>query len=305
MKKLVCIFISTLILALGFSAAVWAADSYLVINGFSFDISESGEAVIHEYDGRSANVTIPRTLLGAKVVKIDSYAFFGDTSLASVDFGQATELTSIGDCAFSECTSLSELTIPPQVELSFASFQKCSGLRSLELSEGISEIPAQCFNGCAALEELSIPESVTAIGERAFANCAGLTKIELSDSVTDISRSAFENCGNLTVYCTKNSYALEFAKANNIGYVITDMKQITVTYILGDADGDGIVNISDATAIQKIIADIEVPSFNLKASDINGDGLDISDVTKIQRYLAKFEDPYHIGETVSYTEYTD
>lgn len=70
-------------------------------------------------------------------------------------------------------------------------------------------------------------------------------------------------------------------------------------YIRGDADGDAVVVISDATVIQLHLADIAVPYINETAADVDDNGLDISDVTKIQRYLADMNDPFHIGEYVS------
>ncbi|MBQ3264134.1 MAG: CotH kinase family protein [Ruminococcus sp.] len=68
------------------------------------------------------------------------------------------------------------------------------------------------------------------------------------------------------------------------------------THMIGDADGDGVVTILDATVIQRVLVDFTVPSFNEKAADVDGDGLDITDATKIQRFLAELIDPYHVGE---------
>ena len=75
--------------------------------------------------------------------------------------------------------------------------------------------------------------------------------------------------------------------------------------LLGDADGDGEITISDATMIQKYIADYNMPdNFQITACDVNGDGsVNIYDVTEIQRFLADFGNPYHIGEPVRYDEY--
>ena len=49
--------------------------------------------------------------------------------------------------------------------------------------------------------------------------------------------------------------------------------------VKGDANGNGIVDISDATAIQRKLADYTVSNFNEKAADIDGNGPDINDVT--------------------------
>ena len=80
--------------------------------------------------------------------------------------------------------------------------------------------------------------------------------------------------------------------------VISDSKG-GESYILGDADGDGVVSINDVTEIQKKIAEIDVPNFNEKAADIDGNGLNISDGTSIQRYLAGYGDENRIGELIT------
>ena len=72
-------------------------------------------------------------------------------------------------------------------------------------------------------------------------------------------------------------------------------------YILGDANSDGVVTISDVTAVQMVLADISVPDFNEKAGDIDGNGLDINDADNIQRYVAMYEDLLGIGGTVTET----
>ncbi len=77
------------------------------------------------------------------------------------------------------------------------------------------------------------------------------------------------------------------------------------SYIRGDADGDGEVTIMDATVIQRTLADLAVSAFNEKAADIDGDGLNIIDVTAIQRYLAGFENIHHINETVTVPDPTE
>ena len=75
------------------------------------------------------------------------------------------------------------------------------------------------------------------------------------------------------------------------------------SYIRGDANGDGYVDINDVTAIQRHLAELEhLSSHRIKAADVTGEGLDISDATAIQLYLAEYENTYKIGETVKYDE---
>ena len=70
---------------------------------------------------------------------------------------------------------------------------------------------------------------------------------------------------------------------------------------LGDANGDGSVNINDVTQIQRHLAELEsLEGIYLHAADANQDGtLDISDATTLQMYLAKYDIPYPIGEVMT------
>ncbi|MDE5902940.1 MAG: leucine-rich repeat domain-containing protein, partial [Muribaculaceae bacterium] len=62
------------------------------------------------------------------------------------EYGTEYVLTTIGDYAFSDCTSLTSLSIP----------------------EGVTEIGGAAFNGCTSLTSIAIPEGVTEIGGEAF-----------------------------------------------------------------------------------------------------------------------------------------
>ncbi len=64
----------------------------------------------------------------------------------------------------------------------------------VELQDGLTEIPDDCFSGISWIAEIVLPESVTRIGKRAFYNCTNLQSIELSPNLTEIDDSAFEGC---------------------------------------------------------------------------------------------------------------
>ena len=69
--------------------------------------------------------------------------------------------------------------------------------------------------------------------------------------------------------------------------------------ILGDVDGNGVVDIRDVTAIQRHASEFNaVPCF--EAADIDGNGVvDIQDATLIQRFLAEFDVPFTIGQPIT------
>ena len=60
-------------------------------------------------------------------------------------------------------------------------------------------------------------------------------------------------------------------------------------FVYGDVDGDGVVRINDATALQRHLAEqegfvLEKGTDAFKAADVNGDGeITVEDITLIQR----------------------
>ncbi len=67
--------------------------------------------------------------------------------------------------------------------------------------------------------------------------------------------------------------------------------------LVGDADLDGKVSIKDATAIQKIVAKMEVASFSEALAEVNADGkINVKDATAVQKYCAHIETGLEIGK---------
>ena len=111
----------------------------------------------------------------------------------------AEGVTSIGDSAFCNCTSLTSVTIPDSVT-SFGSdaFQGCTSLTSVTIPDSVTSIGGWAFYYCTSLTSVTIPDGVTSIGGWAFYNCTSLTSVTIPDSVTSIGMSAFEDCTSLT-----------------------------------------------------------------------------------------------------------
>lgn len=277
-----------------FVTTVYAADSYFELDGFAFSIDSEGKATIRQYNGDDTDVVIPDKLLNAPVVSIGDYAFYG-SDITSVSFDGVTHLESIGVCAFYDCNALSEVSLPADVALSYGSFQSCAALEKLSVSDGIDTIPEQCFYDCSSLTDIDLPDSVTTIEIRAFGECDSIRYLYLSDAVEQIGDYAFENDENLIIRCNKTAYAYQYAKDNNIKV------EHPFTYILGDADGDGVVNIYDVTILQRVLAYMMEDPDGLYAQRgcVTGETLGSIDVTVIQRYLAHLETPYPVGETVT------
>ena len=109
------------------------------------------------------------------------------------------DVTSIGNYAFSGCSSLTDITLPSSVtSIKSCAFYKCSQLASIEIPSSVTSIGNSAFQNCTGLTSITIPESVTSIGDSAFRNCTGLTSITISDRVTSIGNYVFWGCSNLT-----------------------------------------------------------------------------------------------------------
>ena len=73
-------------------------------------------------------------------------------------------------------------------------FRNCSSLTSVTISDSVTEIGEGAFQGCSSLTSVTIPDSVTEIGEGAFKGCSSLTSVTIPDSVTGIGKEAFYGC---------------------------------------------------------------------------------------------------------------
>ena len=170
--------------------------SVIINNGnTTYDSRNNCNAIIETATNKliagSQNTTIPNS-----VTSIGELAFYNCSSLTSVTIPNS--VTSIGNRAFFGCINLTSVTIPNSVTtIGYSAFESCSGLTSITIPNSVITIEEKVFSGCSGLTSITIPNSVTTIGEKAFSGCSSLTSITIPNSVTSIEKNAFWECSSL------------------------------------------------------------------------------------------------------------
>lgn len=162
---------------------------------FTYEEAKDG-ITITGYTGEAKKVVIPDKINGTEVISIGNKAFGECTSLTGVTIPEG--VTSIGDRAFEDCTSLTSVTIPEGVtSIGNDAFSLCGNLTSISLPKSLTSIGSYGFSG-TDLTSITIPENVRSIGCEAFFLCDKLKKVVLPEGITRISSKTFAMCSNLT-----------------------------------------------------------------------------------------------------------
>ena len=71
-------------------------------------------------------------------------------------------VTSIGDCAFVDCSDLTSITIPDSVTtIGWATFANCNGLTTVTLPKAVKEIGRCAFRDCTGITTINVPVKKT------------------------------------------------------------------------------------------------------------------------------------------------
>ena len=183
----------TFFFALVATTALWAYD--FQSGDLYYNITSSSEPytveVTYQYRRSSDNYSHLTTAVIPETVTYDGITY---------------SVTSIGNLAFVQCSSLTSITIPNSVtSIGNSAFYKCSGLTEITIPNSVTSIEGYAFEGCEGLTEITIPNSVTSIGDGAFYECTGLISVIIPNSVTSIGYIAFAWCYGLTSITIPNS----------------------------------------------------------------------------------------------------
>lgn len=166
---------------------------------------ENGEVTLLEYKNKdySGVLYIPPEIDGLPVTALGHVEF--------EEFGLWTDM-------FSHCKGPLDIVVPDTVKKIDRSFGG-EAVRSVILSEGLTELKIFSFYHCPFLEEIVLPPSLERVENCAFDTCEALKSVTIPPSVDFISPTGFYGCGDFTVRGVEGSAAQSFAEKAGLTFV--------------------------------------------------------------------------------------
>lgn len=152
-------------------------------------------------------------------------------------------VTSIGNYAFWNCDSLTDITIPGSVtSIGEFAFERCDGLTSVICEAGMREISEGVFRTCPSLREVTIPSTVTILQGTLFSD---------------------EDLSRVVLNVAAGSLAEAYAKAHGIAYVANQ------PYIQPESESETVMAYPSTQMVNVSGTPVEFQMYALKDGDGN------------------------------------
>lgn len=197
-------------------------------------------------------------VIPSNVTSIGDYAFRDCSGITSVTI--ANNVTSIGSYAFYGCKGLQTVTIPNNVtSIGSYAFQDCSSVRELSIGDGIQKITGSTFMNCSSINKLYIGNGVGEIEDNAFVYATGIKEIHMASTTPPLCSSANVFYSNIyevsTLYVPQNAKSRyrEASVWKDFGNIVTEGgDNVDDTVVKGDMNGDGKVTMEDVNIVLNI-----------------------------------------------------
>ncbi|MCH5184930.1 MAG: leucine-rich repeat domain-containing protein [Oscillospiraceae bacterium] len=186
---------------------VFGRDTYL-------DVINNGKISVYGYVGSAAQCS----------------ALMRDIPFYDIETGEKTEREFVTDPSDGTIMRYkgtdTEIVIPDAVDgieiggIGVGAFAG-SDIISVTMPDNVKFIYPDAFDHCVNLKKVSLSLNMTSL-PTAFAGCESLEYIRIPASITDIWDDVFADCPNLVIYGAAGSAAWEYARANNIPFVIDE-----------------------------------------------------------------------------------
>ena len=236
---------------------------------FEYEIS-GAFASVKRYNGKGSVCTIPKSVDGRAVNRINAGAFsYGSVTAVNVGDG----VTVISDKAFDGCLSLKEINVGENN----ASFSSKDGALYSKDGKTLLRVP------CGITGTISVPDTVETIADGAFAYCVKLERVVIGRAVSSVSARAFAYCASLRQIAADNG---SFIAVDGVLYT-ADKKELiyfpagknvhtftvpagTESISAGAFDGAGLTGIVIPPSVVRIDGQAFAKAYGLTSFTVNG-----------------------------------
>ena len=198
---------------------------------------------------------ITKTGVVSQLTRIGGYAFYGCSSLATLQTEQP-----VRDSETGEITGVTYVEKLPDSIVQFGNsdnvatgngpFTKCTSLQSITIPDGVENINGSAFSGCTALETVNLPKSLKTIYSSAFSGCTSLKTVNFNKDTSGVTiqQKAFLDCSSLESFDFTKVGSL--SEHGNIFQNCTSLKSVTIGENVTKASG---VNLFDGCTALKTV----------------------------------------------------
>ena len=207
--------------------------------------------------------------------------------------------TDIAMGMFKDCSELETVTFPDSLRaIHVLDFYNCDSLTSVTIPKNV-KVYDDVFGDCDNLKEVTISEGCSLNAQEdcggrtmvSFFNCENLEKVTvLEDNLSELwfgkdwsdEYGGYQDISNITIYGHSGTQTEKTAKEKGYKFEVIDDTSAPV----GDANGDGKLNVRDAAYIAKMLAQGKADELP-ESADFNGDGnINVRDAAAIAKFLA-------------------
>ena len=219
----------------------------------------------HDGELSKAEAAAVKTLNKNGGSNYEDQAFYRNTEITSFDELQYfTGLKAIEQAAFSNCSSLASVVLPPTITGIYASgFSDCSALEHITLTENIKTLGDNVFSR-SGLKTLFIPKSVTSIGILLTNNCPNLVSI-----VVDPDNTKYDSRNNCNAILREdNGEPILMTVCNNtvipegvkkLSPLFTESTQLVSIVLPSSLTEVGVVAFADCINLKSVVSKALVP----------------------------------------------
>ena len=145
---------------------------------------------------RLQEITLP-----AAIETIESNTFSGCSALSTVTFDEKCSLKRIEEYAFNGLSSLKSITLPTSLEYIGSHAFAGTGLTSITIPDGVTEMGDRVVQSCNSLKNITIGNGITYVSECWAEFCDALEEVTIGKKVTSIGWRAFRGSNINNVHC--------------------------------------------------------------------------------------------------------